>query len=271
MNRKIYLIKCSLLLIIFTLIACERQFIRIPPISITSLPNETNTPKPFLSITPTPFIATISTPNNTITSQPIVITPGEIYYLWGFNQSNSPYLVWGAELRNTMNGNCQGFICAGKDLREYDQSVWQFLGAGDYGEKIFEFNKPFDTFVITYYGEIGFDAFSGTTVDGKTVDYGFLSDGKVTTSYLDGSNFSWETIGNSENSHVAPPICGIIDPNPNGDKSYSLSKGPGGIVFNFLDQPWGSKTFSTRKGYSLTSIRIISQPPSLIQKNEICP
>ena len=48
---------------------------------------------------------------------------------------------------------------------------------------------------------MGFDAISGTTVDGKIVAYGYLVDGKDTTSYMDTSNFSMKVIGDAEDNH----------------------------------------------------------------------
>lgn len=200
------------------------------------------------------------------------ISPGEIYFLWGFNQSSAPYLVWGADLRDTMKGSCQGFICDGKDLRLYDSSIWKFLGYGDYGKKTFIFEEPFDTFVIHYDHAIGFDALSGITLDGKIVNYGYLTDGTLTASYMDTSNFQFTTIGEAENNGIpVEPPCGIIDPSVDGDRSYSLSNGPGGLVFNFLDRGFYNNPFETRKGYELMSLTIISAPTSEIADNQICP
>jgi len=213
--------------------------------------------------------------------EPIYIPEGTIYYQWGSNydwgNTTSPYLVWGAQLRDEMNGNCWGFICGGKDFTEYDSDVWQFLGKGEYGKSVFTFDKPLDTFVIVWNSRMGFDALSGTTIDGETVTYGYLVNGQITASYMDGSNFPMETIIAAENSNmpVAEP-CGIIDPNPDGDNNYNLTGNYGGwsggaIVWNFLDQPWGNYVFSTRKGYSLIALTIVSQSLSNITSDQICP
>jgi hypothetical protein len=171
-----------------------------------------------------------------------------------------------------MKGSCWGFICDGKDLTMYDPAVWQFLGKGEYGQKTFTFDKPLDTFVITYEGIMGFDALSGTTPDGKTVAYGFLADGRVTTSYMDTGYFRMETIGHAEDTFTTVFVpCGMIDPNPNGDNSFNMTTGPGGIVFNFLDRAWGQDPYLTRKGYALNSLTIVSAPASAISSNMICP
>lgn len=209
------------------------------------------------------------------------VNNGTIYYKWGMGNSNSPYVVWGAQLRDTMNGNCQGFRCAGKDLRNYDSEVWQFLGAGEYGTKTFSFdinnneqidpNELFDTFNIRYGDAMGFDAISGTTPDGKTVAYGFLANGKITAPYGDGSSFPLLTLIEAENKNVPQPICGIVDPNVQGDGNFSLTEGGGALFFNFLDRGFYNSPFSTRKGYSLTSLTIISQPTSIISPDQICP
>ena len=171
-----------------------------------------------------------------------------------------------------MNGSCVGFICEGKDLRLYDPAVWRFLGKGEYGGKTFTFDPSLDTFVITYDGIMGFDALSGTTADGKVVPYGYLTDGRVSASYMDSSNLPCQTIIAAENNHqpITTP-CGIIDPKASGDKSYNMTGGPGGIVFSFLDNPWGPEIYSTRKGYSLSKLTIVSQPASKISPQQICP
>ncbi|MCJ7585286.1 MAG: hypothetical protein MUO30_11035 [Anaerolineales bacterium] len=239
-----------------------------PTVTQMYTPSDTPTFTPSPTDTPLPT----NTPHPTNTPMPITVSPGEIYYLWGLSQSSAPYLVWGAQLRDTMNGSCQGFICDGKDLREYDPAVWHFLGKGEYGQMTFTFDQPLDTFVITYRGIMGFDALSGTTPDGKAVDYGFLADGRLTTSYMDTSNFRMETIGHAEDTFSAVTVpCGMIDPNPNGDNSFNMTNGPGGIIFNFLDRAWGQDTYSTRKGYELNSLTIVSASDSTISSNMMCP
>ena len=240
--------------------------------TLESTMTNTRIPGPTPTPTQTPIPSPTSTPKPTNTPAPPNVEKGTIYYLWGSGYNSSPYLVWGAQFRDTMNGNCQGFICGGNDLREYDANVWQFLGRGEYRRMVFTFDKPLDTFVITYKSKMGFDAISGTTVDGKTVAYGYLVNGKITASYMDGSNFSIMTIINAENNFV--PVtepCGIIDPNPDGDNHFNLSKGKGGIVWNFLDRGFYNSAYATRKGYSLTSLTIISQPVSRISSDQICP
>jgi hypothetical protein len=171
-----------------------------------------------------------------------------------------------------MNGSCQGFICDGKDLREHDPAVWHFLGKGEYGQMTFTFDQSLDTFVITYRDIMGFDALSGTTIDGKTVAYGYLTNGDITASYLDGSNIPVKTIIDTENRNVpVSPPCGIIDPNINGDSNFNMTNGPGGIVFNFLDRGFYNSPFATRKGYELTNLTIVSAPASAISSDMICP
>ena len=212
------------------------------------------------------------TPSPTKTQKPIVVSKGEIFYLWGFNQSSAPYLVWGAHLREIMQGSCKGFICDGKDLRSYDPTIWKFLGFGDYGKKTFTFEEPLDTFVIHYDNQIGFDALLGVTLDNKSVNYGYLTDGIITASYLDDSNLQFETVISAENKGIpVEPPCGIIDPSSEGDNSYSLSNGPGGIVFNFLDRGFYNNAFATRKGYELISLTIISAAANEIGDEERCP
>jgi len=204
--------------------------------------------------------------------KPIKVSTGEMYFLWGFTQAPDPYLVWGASLREIMNGACEGFICEGKDLRLFDATTWQFLGRGEFGIKTFEFKQPLDTFVIVYKDRMGFDALSGKTIDGIIVSYGYLVSGDITASYLDGSNINCKTIIDAENGRVpVVPPCGIIDPTVDGDKSYNLTNGPGGIVFNFLDRGFYDQPYATRKGYSLTNLTIVSAPISDISADMICP
>jgi hypothetical protein len=240
--------------------------------TITYTPSPTNSPEP--TLTPTSTSTQTFTPTNrpTKTPAPIAISHNEIYYNWGHYQSTAPYLVWGASIRDAMSGNCQGFICEGKDLREYDPSVWQFLGQGEYGQKTFTFDQPFDTFVITFDNVIGFDALSGTTIDGETVHYGYLANGDVTASYMDGSNFPILTIIDAENKHVpVQQACGIIDPTSEGDNNFNLSNGSGGIVFNFLDRGFYNSPYATRKGYELISLTVVSAKANTIPEDKICP
>jgi hypothetical protein len=87
---------------------------------------------------------------------------------------------------------------------------------------------------------IGFDALSGTTPDGKIVSYGYLTNGQITASYLDGGNFPRDTIIAAENKGIpVNPPGGITDPNPDGDNNYNVtgtSQGwlGGAIFWNFL-------------------------------------
>ena len=255
-------------LILFVISAC----------SINATTTPTNTPEPTVTIMP----------SSTYKPTPSIpyVDFGTIYFQWGL-EHNYPYLVWGAQLRDTMKGSCEGFICDGIDLRLYDPDIWQFLGRGEFGKKTFSFDvnnngridqvEQFDTFVITWNDRMGFDALSGTTPDGKTATYGYLTNGKLTTSYMDSSNFPMSTIIDAENKFqpVKTP-CGIIDPNPDGDKSYNLTGNydgwtGGGIVFNFLDRAWGEAPYATRKGYSLISLTIVSAPASEISPDQICP
>jgi hypothetical protein len=232
----------------------------------------TKTPYPTDTIIP----SSTPTPQPTITPEPPDIPIGTMFWQWGWTfpweRTTSPYLVWGAQLRDKMNSRCEGFICDGVDLRLYDPQVWHFLGRGEYGKTVFTFEKPLDTFVIVYKDRIGFDALSGMTVDGKTVAYGYLTNGKISASYLDGGNISFDTVIEAENKHkpVSKP-CGIIDPNPDGDKNFSLTGGEGGILWNFLDNPWGPTLYSTRKGYSLVGLTIISESFEKITQDQICP
>ena len=259
-----YKIKFLVLLILANLIsACAPQ----PNPTSVSTPQPTITPSPTNTIIP----SSTPTPQSTNTPSPPLISDETIYYLWG-SGTTDPYLVWGAQLRDKMHGECQGFICDGEDLRLYGSEVWKYLGRGEFGKKVFSFSEPLDTFVITFSGRMGFDALSGMTTDGETVSYGFLADGRVTTSYMDTSNFSMNTIGNAEDTFTAVfEPCGMIDPNPDGDNSYNMSKGSGGIVFNFLDRAWGNSPYKTRKGYSLNSLTIVSAPASSITSDMICP
>jgi hypothetical protein len=232
----------------------------------TEMPTATATPSLIATLTQT------LEPSPTATTKPITVSPGAIYYEWGRGQFSAPYLVWGAHLRDTMNGSCQGFICDGKDLREYDPAVWHFLVKGEYGKMTFTFDKPYDTFVITYKDIMGFDALSGTTSDGKIVTYGYLVDGTISASYMDTWNFSMKTIGDAEdNQRAVTKPCGMIDPNINGDSSFNMTLDPGGIVFNFLDRGFYNSPYATRKGYELTNLTIISAPASAIFSNMICP
>lgn len=260
-----------------TLTACSPGQLLGPTLS--PIPTSTTSPIPTLTPTLTPIKT--STHQPTGTPEPPEISSDMIFFRWGENydwkETTSPYLLWGASLRDVMNGNCQGFICDGKDLREYDPNVWFFLGSGEYGKRTFTFEKPLDTFVLVWNNKIGFDALSGTTADGRIVAYGYLANGEITASYMDGSGeISMKTILNAENNGVPVKTpCGIIDPNPNGDKSIIVTGDyqgwlGGAIVWNFLDQPFSS-AFSTRKGYSLTSLTIVSQEFSTISPNQICP
>ena len=265
----------TVLIIAFIMASCA-QTVTVPPTE-TALPIETSLPIISLSPTQTSVPSSTPTPNPTKIPSPPHVTNGTIYYQWGMENIVSPYLVWGAQLRNTMNGNCQGFICGGKDLREYDANIWHFLGKGEYGKKVFTFDKPLDTFVIVWDDKMGFDAISGTTIDDKTVSYGYLVNGKLTASYLDGSNFPAKTIVEAEDKRlpVSKP-CGIIDPNPDGDNNFNLTGDyqgwlGGAIVWNFLDRGFYNNPFATRKGYSLKSLTIISQPANKISSDQICP
>ncbi len=238
----------------------------IPPtLTNTPLaPTDTSIP------TNTPLPSPILTPRQTNTPAPPRVSDGEIFYQWARDNNTSPYLVWGAQLREIMNNNCQGFICEGKDLRVYDSEVWQFLGRGEYGKMVFAFDKPLDTFVLTFMGNIGIDAISGITIDGNTVTYGYLVNGEKTASYMDSSGFPMDTIITAENKQipVAEP-CGIIDPNPDGDNNFNVSLWRGAIVWNFLDLPFNSAW--TRKGYSLIELIVVAQSSSNITSDQICP
>ncbi len=242
--------------------------------STPAAPAATSTPEPINTSTNQLIPTVRPSPQSTFTPNPPKIPAGKIFEQWSVytDDQNSPYVVWGARLRESMNGNCEGFICAGKDLRLYDPTVWKFLGRGEYGKKTFTFTEPLDTFVITFSKKMGFDALSGITPDGKTVTYGYLTNGKVTTSYMDSGGFPMRTIIEAENTNqpVKTP-CGINDPNPDGDKSYNMGEGQGGIVFNFLDRAWGQQPYLTKKGYQLMSLTIVSAPASEITPTQICP
>ena len=240
---------------------------------------------PTSSLTPTPPV--IIFPTETITKQ-VIETPeslnipfGKVFYTWGayydWSKTTDPYLVWGANLRDIMDGDCQGFICEGKDLREFDNVKWKFLGSGKFGKSTFTFDEPLDTFVMTWNNPLGIDSFSGVTKDGRMVAYGYLANGEVTASYADGGGMmSFKTILDAEANGL--PIlspCGIIDPSPDGDNNYLVTgeyQGwfGGALVWNFLDQPFSS-AFSTRKGYSLVSLTIVTQPLEKITADQICP
>jgi hypothetical protein len=262
----------------FVVTACQTS---LPVITSTDTLEPTVSATPTLKPSPTKTLFPSSTPTlkPTRTPKPPQISEGTIFWRWGENydweNTDSPYLVWGAQLRDIMNGTCQGFICGGKDLSEFDHTIWIFLGEGDYGQATFTFDQPLDTFALFFNKPMGFDALSGTTIDGKTVAYGYLVDGTVSASYLDGGNFSARTIIDAENKNM-PVIepCGIIDPNPNGDKSYSMSGNFmdfGAFFWNFLDRGFYNSPYATRKGYSLTSLTVISQSVTKISSDQICP
>jgi hypothetical protein len=260
-------------LVVFILASCAP--------AVTAIPTETVTPTITPSPTQTAIPSPTSTPEPTNTPAPPSVTNGVIYYQWNMGNNSSPYLVWGAQLRDTMNGSCKGFKCGGKDLREYNGTIWKFLGRGEYGSKTFSFDlnnngqidqdELFDTFNVRFGQAMGFDAISGTTPDGKTVAYGFLANGKITAPYGDGSNFPLLTLIEAENKNAPQPICGIVDPNVQGDGNFSLTKGGGALFFNFLDRGFYNSPFSTRKGYSLTSLTIVSQSVGKIPSEKRCP
>ena len=250
----------------------------LPP---TDAPLPTDTVAPPTAVPPT---NTPATPTIEPSPEPITVDPGEIYYRWGFGQFSEPYLVWGAQLRDTMHGGCQGFICDGIDLRLYDPNVWKFLGPGEYGTHTFDFDvdnngtvdpyERLDTF-NTVYGEelMGFDALSGITPDGETVTYGYLADGRITTSFMDGFRFLTKTIIDAEDKFTTVFYpCGVLDPNPYGDLSYNLTEAgdKGGAIFlNFLDRSWEEGACDTRKGYPFTELTIVSQPLSKIVTDRV--
>ena len=195
------------------------------------------------------------------------------YDEWAVENDTSPYVVWGASIKSIINEDCQGWTCNGKDLRKRDPEIWQLIGKGEYGKTVFTFDQPMDTFVIASKEIIGFDVLSGTTVDGKKVTFGYLTDGTLTTPYLDGDNMPLVVrimSAKAQNTPFTEP-CGMIDPNFDGDNNFSITIGKGTITWNFSNVPWDAKGHPFDKVYSLTSLSIISQPASKITSSQKCP
>jgi hypothetical protein len=252
-----------ILMISILLSGCELgQFIG-PTLTPTSTLTSTSISTPTLTSTPRP----------TNIPRPITVSPGEKYYNWGLEQSSAPYLVWGAQLRDIMEPTCDAFTCNGINYHDYDPNVWRFLGFGEYGAKTYSFDvnndgntgssETLDTFVITFgRNKMGLDAITGTTPDGKTVAYGYLTDGQRTFSYMDsGGGICTTTLideGHSRIIHETP--CGIVDPNVNGDRNYNISDNVGGMIFLFLDRAYNNQPLLTQKGYVLKDLTIVSAP-----------
>jgi hypothetical protein len=204
-----------------------------------------------------------------------------MYYDWNMGDNTSPYVVWGAQLHDSMNSNCQGFICEGKDFRKYDDTIWKFLGKGDYGVMDFSFdinrNKQidpeelFDTFVIRFGQDIGFDSITGLTQDRKMLAYGFLMNGENAIPYGESSNLSLATLTDTKNKNLPQPICGIVDPSILGDESFSIASGSGSLIFGFSAKGFNDGSPAISQSYSLISLTISSAPKHLISPENVCP
>lgn len=172
------------------------------------------------------------------------VPPSNSYDEWTVENNTSPFVVWGASLKNNFRDqDCKGWICNGKNLQEYDPEIWNLIGDGGFGKSVFTFQQPMDTFVIASKDSIGFDALSGITIDGEKVSFGYLPDGTLAIPYLDGDNM---------------PLVFKIWANNSEDKTFSeLSSNANGNSFS--------------KIYELTSLSIVAQPAGKINSNQKCP